>query len=81
MKMHKLHKPLNICYNIIINKVITLLDTRLRSIGNSQGIIIRSPILKLLNLEKGDKLEIVLEKKKIILSKVVEINDKDKKGK
>lgn len=58
-----------------------MLDAKLRAIGNSQGIIIPRPVLRMLDLNKGDKLEIEKTGKKLILKKVVESNDKVKNGK
>ena len=47
-----------------------MLDTSIRRVGNSLGIIIPSFLLKMLDVDKGDKLKIDHEGNKIILTKV-----------
>ncbi len=50
-----------------------MLDTSIRRVGNSLGIIIPIPLLKMLDVEKGDKLRIDHEGNRIILTKVLKI--------
>ncbi len=54
-----------------------MLDAKIRAVGNSLGIIIPGPVLKMLDLNKGDKVRIDKKGCNIILSKVEKIDDKD----
>ena len=54
-----------------------MLPTKVRSIGNSFGVIIPKTVLKMLDLRPGDELKIDKIRNRIILEKVVESLDKD----
>jgi antitoxin component of MazEF toxin-antitoxin module len=47
-----------------------MLITKVRPIGNSLGVIIQDPILKLLDVNKGDNLRLDYDGNRIVLSKV-----------
>ena len=55
-------------YILIVREVIVV-EARLQKWGNSDGIRIPSSLLKALNLKTNDKVELVQEKDKIIISK------------
>jgi len=46
-----------------------MMEIRLQKLGNSSGVRIPSNLLKELNLKTNDKLELVQEDNKIIISK------------
>jgi len=46
------------------------MNTQIKKIGNSKGVIIPSAILKMLNIKESEELTIKVEGKDIILSKV-----------
>ena len=62
---------LTICINDVDtnNKGERLMEARLQKWGNSDGIRIPSSFLKSLNLRTNDKVDIVQEKDKIIITK------------
>ena len=52
------------------------MNTQIKKIGNSKGVIIPSAIIKTLNLEETDQLKIKVKGNQIILSKVEDFNPK-----
>jgi len=52
---------------------------KIRSIGNSQGIIIPKSILEEHNLKLGGNLELFLDNNNLIFAKVDGMHDKDRK--
>lgn len=46
------------------------MNTQLKKIGNSKGVIIPAAILKILDIKESDELTLKVEGKEIILSKV-----------
>lgn len=55
------------------------MNTQLKKIGNSKGIIIPAAILKMLDIKESEKLTIKVEGKEIILSKVNSFDPKSLK--
>lgn len=52
------------------------MNTQLKKIGNSKGIIIPAAILKMLDIKESEELTLKVEGKEIILSKVATFNPK-----
>ena len=52
-------------------KGVNYMETRLQKWGNSDGIRIPSSILKALNLKTNDKVDLIQEKDKLIISKSI----------
>lgn len=50
------------------------MNTQIKKIGNSKGVVIPSPIIKMLNLNEADELTIKVKDGKIILSKMEVFN-------
>ena len=55
---------------ILFIKVGEYMNTQLKKIGNSKGIIIPAAILKMLDIKESEELTVKVEGKDIILSKV-----------
>ena len=55
---------------ILSMKVGDFMNTQLKKIGNSKGIIIPAAILKVLDIKESEELTLKVEGKEIILSKV-----------
>lgn len=54
----------------------TFMNSEIKKIGNSKGIVIPASIIKMLDLKEKDKLEIKVVDNQIILSKVDSFNPK-----
>lgn len=52
------------------------MNTEIKKIGNSKGIIIPAAIIKMLGLNEKDELDIVVKDNKMIIFKTVEFNPK-----
>ncbi len=52
------------------------MNTQIKKIGNSKGIIIPAAILKMLDIKEREELTVKVEGKKIILSKVATFDPK-----
>ncbi|HHT55017.1 MAG TPA: AbrB/MazE/SpoVT family DNA-binding domain-containing protein [Acholeplasma sp.] len=52
------------------------MNTEIKKIGNSKGVIIPAAIIKMLGLDEKDEMNIVVKDNKIILSKAAEFNPK-----
>lgn len=52
------------------------MNTQIKKIGNSKGIIIPAAIIKILKLNESDELKIKVKGNEIILSKVKDFNPK-----
>lgn len=61
-------------YISVLTHVITMgITTKIQKIGNSYGIIIRKPILDMLDINKGDVMKLTVKGKKIELSKKIKV--------
>jgi antitoxin MazE len=56
-----------------------IMNTQIKKIGNSKGIIIPAAILKVLDIKESEELNLKVEGQEIILSKVKAFNPKSLK--
>lgn len=78
----KMERELPVYVDNVITNVYTLfeggtfMDSEIKKIGNSKGIVIPASVIKMLNLKEKDKVEIKVVDNQIILTKVDTFNPK-----